>query len=109
MIVDGGTINVSGKCHSIKFNMGDYLLDSPMIYIQMGDVDVVLGVQWLQSLGTMALNFQDIFMIFSLEYKEIELRFIQGKPSKVIISNSMTKLLRKGHHDVVAQLCSLDV
>jgi hypothetical protein len=85
MIADGGTINCSGKCHSIKLNMGEYLLDSPMISIQMGGVDVVLGVQWLQSLGTMALNFQDLFMRFSSEGKEIELRGIQGKPSKVII------------------------
>jgi hypothetical protein len=27
----------------------------------------------------------------------------------VIISNDMTKLLKKGHHGVIAQLCSLDV
>jgi hypothetical protein len=65
MIADGGTINCSGKCHSIKLNMGEYFLDSPMISIQMGGVDVVLGVQWLQSLGTMALNFQYLFMRFS--------------------------------------------
>jgi hypothetical protein len=89
MIVNGGTINCSRKCHSIKLNMGEYLLDSPMISIQMGGVDVVLGVQWLQSLGIVSLNFQDIFMRFSLEGKEIELRGIQGKPSKVISSNRM--------------------
>jgi hypothetical protein len=68
-----------------------------MISIQMGGAYVVLGVQWLQSLGIMALNFQNIFMRFSLDGKEIELRGIQGKPSKVIISNSVTKLLKKGH------------
>jgi hypothetical protein len=60
MIAYGGTINCSRKCHSIKLNMGEYFLDSPMISIQMRGVDVVLWVQWLQSLGTMALNFQDI-------------------------------------------------
>jgi hypothetical protein len=80
-----------------------------MISIQMGGVDVVLGVQWLQSLGIVALNFQDLFMRFSLEDKEIELRGNQGKPSKVISSDSITKLLKKGHHGVIAQLCSLDV
>jgi hypothetical protein len=32
-----------------------------MIEIQMGGADVVLGVQWLQSLGIMALNFQGTF------------------------------------------------
>ena len=44
MIADGGTINFFGKFHNIKLNMGEYLLDSPMISIQMGSVDVVLGV-----------------------------------------------------------------
>jgi hypothetical protein len=80
-----------------------------MISIQMGGVDVVLGVQLLQSLGTMAFNFQYIFMKFSLDGKEIELRGIQGKPSKVISSNSMEKLLKKGHQGVISQLSSLDV
>jgi hypothetical protein len=76
MIPDGGTINVSRKFHSVKLNMGEYFLDIPMILIQMGGVDVILGVQWLQSSRTMALNFQDIFMIFSTDGKEIEIRGI---------------------------------
>jgi len=95
MIVDGGAINCFGKCHGIKLNMGEYLFDSLMIVIQMGGDDFVLGVQWLQSLGTMALNFHEIFMRFSSDDKEIELRGIQGIPPKVIISNSITKLLKR--------------
>jgi hypothetical protein len=46
---------------------------------------------------------------FSLEDKEIELKGIQAKPSKVISSNNMKKLLKKEHHGVIAQLCSLNV
>ena len=48
-------------------------------------------------------------MKFSWEGKEYELNGITGKPSKVIRSNGMTQLLKKGHQGVVAQLCSLDV
>jgi len=65
MIANGGTINCSGKCHSINLNMGEYFLDIPMITIQMGGVDVVLGVQWLQSLGIVAFDFKNLFMRFS--------------------------------------------
>jgi hypothetical protein len=57
----------------------------------------------------MAFNFQELLMKFSLEGKEIELRGITGKLSKVIRSNGMTKLLKRGHQGVIAQLCSLDV
>ena len=42
--------------------MGEYVLNRPMIVIPMGGADVVLGVQWLQSVGMMAFNFQEIFM-----------------------------------------------
>jgi hypothetical protein len=58
MIVDGGTINCSRKCNKINLTMGGYVMNSPMIAIPMGGADVVLGIQWLQSLGTMAFNFQ---------------------------------------------------
>jgi hypothetical protein len=51
----------------------------------------------------MALNFQYIFMKVCLEVKEMELVGIQVKLCKVIISNTMRKLLRKGHHGVIAQ------
>eukprot|EP00253_Pinus_taeda_P007618 PITA_07618 len=82
MIANGGTINCSGKCHNIKLSMGEYVLTSPMLSIPMGGADVVLGVQWLQSLG---------------------------KLGKIISSNGMTKLLKKEQRGVIAQLCSLEV
>jgi len=95
MVASGGTINCSGKCHNIKLCMGEYVLNSPMLSIPMGGADVVLGVQWLQSFGTMDFNFQELFMKFYAEGKEVELRGIAGKPRKIISSNSMTKLLKK--------------
>jgi hypothetical protein len=109
MIADGGTINFSGKCNNINLTMEEYVMNFPMISIPMGGADVVLGIQWLQSLGIVVLNFQELFMKLSLEGKEIELRGITRKPGKVISSNGMTKLLKKGHQGVIAQLFSLDV
>jgi hypothetical protein len=62
LIADGGTVSCSGKCHSIKLSMGDYQLDTPMYAISMGAADIVLGVQWLTTLGTIEMNFQELFM-----------------------------------------------
>jgi hypothetical protein len=64
MIANGGTINCSGKFHTINLTMGEYVMNSPMIVMPMGGVDVVLGVQWLQSLGTIAFNFQELLIKF---------------------------------------------
>eukprot|EP00253_Pinus_taeda_P018944 PITA_18944 len=93
MVANGGTINYSGKCHNIKLSMGEYVFTSPMLSIPMGGVDVVLGVQWLQSLGIIDFNFQELFMKFCVEGKEVELRGIAGKPGKIISSNDLQKVL----------------
>ena len=60
-------------------------------------------------MGTIAFNFQELFIKFSTEEKEVELRGIAGKLGKIISSNVMTKLLNKEQGGVIAQLCSLDV
>ena len=80
MVASGGTINFSRQCHNIKKSMGEYVLNSPILSIPMGGVDVVLEVQWLQPLGTIDFNFQEIFMKFSTEGKEAELRGTIGNP-----------------------------
>jgi hypothetical protein len=48
-------------------------------------------------------------MIFSMECKEIELRCIERKLSKVIIYNIIEEILNKGNHGLIGQLFSLDV
>ena len=78
--------------------MGEYVLNSPMLSIPMSCDDVVLGVQWLQSLGTVAFNFQELFLKFFSKGKEVELRGIVGKPGKIIISNNMKNFLKKEQH-----------
>ena len=78
MVVDGGNINFSVKCHNIKLKIGEYVLNSPILSIPMGGVDVVLGVQWLQSLGTVAFNFQEIFLNFFQKERKSNYGVLQG-------------------------------
>ena len=66
-----------------------------MLSIPMGGADVLLGVQWLISLDMIAFNFEELFLKFFWEGKEVELIGIEGKPGKIINSNSVTKLLNK--------------
>ena len=75
--------------------MGEYVLTSPMLSIPMGGADVVLGVQWLQSLGTVAFNFQELFLKIFSEGKKVKLRGIAGKSGKIISSNVMKNILKK--------------
>ena len=107
LIADGGTVSCSGKCHSIKLSMADYQLDTPMYVISMGAIDIVLGVQWLTTLGTIEMNFQEIFMRFPSQGKVVELRGLKEKFPHMVSSYQMQKFLKKGIDGFVAHLCSL--
>eukprot|EP00253_Pinus_taeda_P028524 PITA_28524 len=91
MVTSGGTINCSRKCHNIKLCMGEYVLNRQMLSIPMGGADVVLGVQWLQSFGTITFNFQELFIKFCVEGKEVELK--EFPTSKSSISPDLQKVL----------------
>ena len=94
MVANGVTINYCGKFHNMKLPMREYVLNSPMLSIPMEGADVVLGVQWLQSLETVDFNFQEIFLKLILEGKEVELQGIAGKPGNIISSNVKKNLLK---------------
>lgn len=101
MVANGGIIYFSRNCHNIKLTIGEYALNSPMISIPKGGADVVLGVQWLQYLGTIAFNFQELFLKFFREGKEVELRGIIRKLGRIINSNRMTKIPKKKQQSIV--------
>ena len=58
--------------------MGEYVLTSPMLAIPMGGANVVLGVQWLQSLGTVAFNFQELFLKFFQKERKSNYGVLRG-------------------------------
>ena len=71
----GGSNDCRGKSHNIKISMIDYNLSNPMYgIIPIGGVYVVIGIQWLRTLGTISTNYNEVFMIFELEGIQFKLK-----------------------------------
>ena len=64
MVADGKMIENVGKCHKVKLQMQKYNLEFDFFAVPLGEVDVVLGIQWLQTLGTYSVNYQEHFIKF---------------------------------------------
>ena len=64
MVAEGKKIENVGKCHKVKLQMQEYNLESDFFAIPLGGVDVVLGIQWLQTLSTYSANHQEHFIKF---------------------------------------------
>jgi hypothetical protein len=109
LVANGGSIDCVGKCHNIKLSMGEYNLEIPMYAIPIGGVDVVLGIQWLRTLGTISTNYNELFMRFELEGIQYELKGLKYGPSQVINSHRMENIIKKGSKGVVVKLYSMEV
>jgi hypothetical protein len=58
MIANGGSIKCGGRCENVHLQISDYHLKSHMFAIDMGGFDIVLGADWLRTLGPILMYFK---------------------------------------------------
>eukprot|EP00253_Pinus_taeda_P032921 PITA_32921 len=101
--------NGIGKCHKVKLQLSKYEMESSFYTVPQGGVDVVLGMQWLQTLGTYSANHQKKFIKFKLDGRKYKLFGFQAPPTQVISTWQMKKLIRKGTPAFVTQCQQLEL
>ena len=74
MISIEGTLPWKGKFHSVWISIGDYNLHCKMFSLPLGGCDVVLGSQWLPTLGPILWDFAKLWMQFLVNGKKHTLR-----------------------------------
>ena len=78
-----------------------------MLDIDMGGCDIVLGVEWLRTLGLILMDFKELTMQFQQEWQRYQFQgLIVGSP-EIISSHHMENILKKGHSDIISQLHSI--
>jgi hypothetical protein len=64
VIANGGSMNCGGRCENVILQIGDYHLKYHMFSIDMGGCDIVLGAEWLRTLGPIIMDFKELTMQF---------------------------------------------
>jgi hypothetical protein len=104
MIDNGDSMKCGGHCENVRLQIGDYHLKSHMFAIDMGGCDIVLGADWLRTLGPILMDFKALTMQFDQEGHQYKFQGITAGSPEVISSHHMEKLFKKGHSGVIAQL-----
>jgi hypothetical protein len=104
MIANGGSMKCGGCCENARLQIDDYHLKSHMFAIDMGGCDIVLGADWLRTLGPILMDFKDLTMQFDEEGHQYSFQGITVGSPEIISSHHMEKLLKKGHFGVIAKL-----
>lgn len=66
--------------------LNEYEMESSFYTVPLGGVDVVLGVQWLQTIGTYSTNHQMKFNKFKVDGRKYKLFGFQAPPTQVIFA-----------------------
>ncbi|WOH00327.1 hypothetical protein DCAR_0519686 [Daucus carota subsp. sativus] len=103
-VADGNSISCQNVVKNFSWRMGGYDFTSEVMLIDLGSCDMVLGVQWLSTLGTVKWNFNKLLMEFQVDKQFIRLKGVAPQKLKVVSAESSKKLFKNA-----AQLCFIQI
>ncbi|KAK0576492.1 hypothetical protein LWI29_018286 [Acer saccharum] len=89
MVGDGGQIKSKGGCSAVTIKFDQYDYTSDMLSLPLGGCDVVLGVQWLRTLGPVLWDFEKLSMELWLNGVKVCLSNAKPQPLQHITSQQM--------------------
>ncbi|KAG8374898.1 hypothetical protein BUALT_Bualt10G0043500 [Buddleja alternifolia] len=94
-VADGNKIHSSFICRYFSWKMQGVTFTTDLMTIPLGGCDMVLGVQWLATLGDFNWNLSQLKMEFNAGNKKTMLRGMQPSSIRLISRNKVNKLMRK--------------
>lgn len=91
----GGLFNLKVKLQNHRFNIDAYVL-------VLGGCDMILGVQWLKTLGMISWNFNDLSMQFFHDEQEVLLRGLVA--SQFLQDSAKLRLIKGEKGGLIMQL-----
>ncbi|WZY99080.1 hypothetical protein YC2023_071409 [Brassica napus] len=77
MVRDVKAVRGIGVCRNVTLVLGNYSVTSDFLPLELNNVDVILGIQWLETLGETRVNWKLQIMKIPVERRLVEL---QGEP-----------------------------
>jgi len=91
-----------GKCVGVQVEVQSFQFITEVFVIVLAGCDMVLGVQWLVSLGSILWNFKDLTMKFSIANNSICLQGL-ATPKLLLEANDAT-CMGEGNNGIFLQL-----
>jgi hypothetical protein len=82
-VANGQVIRTLGECKEVKFKMQGLHLKLTFNLLELGGYGIVLGTQWLGTLGVSNWDFKNLVMGFMHEGKKVWLQGLKDKPNLI--------------------------
>ncbi|KAL8159021.1 hypothetical protein V2J09_000558 [Rumex salicifolius] len=90
-LADGSTLDVSAKIENFKWQFQQVEFQADLMVIPLGCCDMVLGVQWLETLGKILWDFKQLTMEFKVGHKRLVLQGIIPGSAREIRAQALNK------------------
>ncbi|MCH83576.1 RNA-directed DNA polymerase (Reverse transcriptase) [Trifolium medium] len=97
----GFKTSTQGVCKGMELCIGDFKLTPAMHLFELGGIDVVLGIEWLSTLGDMIVNWQQQTMSFWRNKKWVTLQGIDGGGKGVVALQSILSKPKLNNQEVL--------
>ncbi|XP_057424795.1 uncharacterized protein LOC130718278 [Lotus japonicus] len=92
---DGHKISCKGVCKDVSLLLHNVPVNQQFYLFGLGGVDIVLGLEWLASLGDIRANFEQLTLRFTMNGQKLSL---QGDPELCKKDASLNSLLKALQH-----------
>jgi hypothetical protein len=97
VVADGYNMVCTQRIKGLEVTLGNYTLTDDFYVVDLVDTHVVLGVQWLYSLGDIHMNYQDMRMEFrDKSGQRVILRGMSTGAPRIVSNQCMEALFRHG-------------
>lgn len=101
MTAGGVTFKGAGLCSELELELQGCTITSSFLPLELGSADVILGIQWLETLGNMKVNWKLQILRFKVgSHKYV----LQGDPSLCCSAASLKSILKTLQQDGEAML-----
>ncbi|XP_026459667.1 uncharacterized protein K02A2.6-like [Papaver somniferum] len=95
LVANGARMTCEGRCLDLDYKLNKYGFKRTFYVLSLGGCDVVLGVQWLETLGPITWDFKHLTMDFKRDGERIRLERDKKNKVKLANINNIQKLLNK--------------
>nr|XP_043620521.1 uncharacterized protein LOC122592345 [Erigeron canadensis] len=106
-MANGNRMDCVKMCKGFQWIMQGNWYTADMLVIELNNYDIVLGVQWLETLNDIIWNFKHLTMKFHVGDQEFQLKGVAKHGVQLCSMEKMSSLLHDSHSVAQAQLCTL--
>jgi hypothetical protein len=97
VVVDGYNMTCTQRIPRLDVILGNYTLTDDFYVVELADTKVVLGVQWLYSLGKHSINYQAMELEFrATNGKKVVLRDMSNGSLRIVLAKRMEGIFLHG-------------